>query len=178
MFNAMIVIKEIKDIGETFKVPYPAKWGNEIINLDDNIEFYEIQNGEKPVFNSNQFDLIETITLTEFKGDFLNIAEIEYSLKEKRQDEIIDFLNNSVGSWIDTQYPFWEQNKHSGKALRALNKMMLGETLTLDEQAYIDYVQACADWASECRALRDDFEYVYTTEGTLPDIVFSNKPAR
>jgi len=182
----MIVIKYNKKTGEKDKVKYPAIWGDPVPNLDKDIVFYEIKELEKPSYDTNQFTIKEKYNLTEIEGDYLLICEVEYFLVEKPEAAIIQFLNNSVGRWIDGnggrdgngEYPLWEQNKHTGKAIRYMNVIMLGGTPTAEEKEYIDYITECADWAGECRTTRDAYEAEYKETGILPVISFNPKPMR
>lgn len=157
---------------------YAALWGKEVPGLDSNLEWYELHYETAPPYNPAQYDLIEIYTLTEETGEFLKIVDVEYELVEKSESEIINYLNSSVGEYIDTNYPWWEQNKHQGRSLRFSQKLHSNIELTADEQAYLSYIIACADWAADCRQLRDDYEEIYRTEGELPEIAWPSRPVK
>ena len=105
----MIVIKYNKETSEKVKVKYPAIWGKSVPNLDKNIVFYEIKELERPTYNPDQYTVKEKYNLTEIKGEFLNICEVEYFLVEVSKDIVITNLNNSFGVWIDGVYPLYKR---------------------------------------------------------------------
>lgn len=175
----MIKALHIKSTGEIIKKEYPRKDEKPVKGLNKDLQWLDLAIEPKPDFNPIQFNLDYELNIVD------GVCVQSWVLREKPQEEVIKGLNNAVGEWIDGngnvnegQYPIWEQNKHSGKALRALNKMLAGGTLTTSEQNYINYVQKCADWAAECRNLRDDYEATYLSEGQLPAVVFPNKPEK
>jgi len=107
----MIVIKHIKSTGAKLKVKYPGIWPNLLKGLDADIEYYEIQELEKPAYNPHQFDLIELWNLTTTKGEVYNICEVSWQLQEKSQAEVINSFNQTFGTFIDSAYPLWQRVK-------------------------------------------------------------------
>lgn len=167
----MEVIKLNKLTGEKRRANYPAIWPNKIIGLDENLEFFEIEQQSKPSYNPIQYELKEIVTI-DVK------AVISYEKTKKSDTHIILALNDSVGKWIDSNYPLWEQNKHTGKVLRYFNLINSGKTPTVQELRYIDYIQLCADWATECRDLRDEYQSIIENGEDLPIITWPIKPIK
>lgn len=172
----MIVFKHTIDIDKIERVEYPAKWGNEVVGLDKNISFYEIVEGERPVYNPNQFTLAENIELTDTMGENkLKLANVIYSLIEKNEAQIINYLNTELGNHLDNQHPTWERVKYHVEANSMRWDIGL-ENFTVEQQARYDYIIAINIWVNECRTLRDDYEQIYKAEGTLPTVNFPPKP--
>ena len=112
---------------------------------------------------------------------YLNHSHIliatKYQLIDKTKDEVIEALNDSLGKHLDTSYPFWEQNKHSGRALRYISSLSMGGTPTAEETNYINRkVVVLADWASRCRVERDNREKEYRDNDIFPSFEWEARP--
>ena len=168
----MIKARRNIETGVIVEKQYPRSDNEPIIDLDDNLEWFDIQTEAKPDYNPYQYNCLPQLNIVD------NVCIKRWNLIEKTEPEIVQGLNNAVGEWIDNKYPFWEQNKHSGKALRYANTLILGQTPSEYDLTYIQYITDCADWASQCRVKRDELENEYKTTGVLPEVIFPEKPIK
>lgn len=139
----MKVIKHIISTGTKTKVDYPAIWGEPVIGLDPDINFYEIQEQPKPPYNPEQFTISEVWTLTENVGEFLSVCEIGWQLTEKSQTEVINNLNRTFGEFIDNAYPLWQRIKDLNYpsdegTMRKAQEAALRDERQAREDAYIN----------------------------------------
>lgn len=167
-----------KSTGKGEKKKYPRKDNIIIPDLDKNLEWYELKYAPRPVINEMQYYLREYVERGDVIENTLPIATVNYAIEQLGEAIVITNLNNSVGRHIDASYPQWEQSKHAGKSLRFLYKLQTGQLITEEETKYITYIQTLADWVSECRELRDLYENEFLTTGTLPEVIWPERPLK
>jgi len=149
-----------------------------IDGLEENLEIFKIID-VAPLFDINKQRLsIDGYLFTnEAYNEHIKIAKLNYIISDIPPDEIIKKLNNSLGNHLDSNYPFWEQNKHSGKGLRYISTLMQGGTPTQEESSYINSkVIVLADWARRCRDERDKREKNYLENNIFPSFEWEMRP--
>ena len=173
----MKVIKHIKDTDCKEFVQYPTKMGNLVVGLDANIEYYEIVEFDKPICNLEQFNIKQTIELTEIKGQYnLNIANVKYLKEEKSKNVIINYINTNLGEFLDREYPHFLRIKHLKEATIFEIRIGTEENISEEEQNRYDYINSLDSWITECRQQREDFERTFLDTGILLDLIYSPKP--
>ena len=172
----MIVIKVHN--GEITKSKYPAMWGNKVVDLDSEIEYYEIVLADKPPYNPNQFATEEHIQLTDIYGtNKLKIANITYPIIEKSEAQIINFLNQNLGEYLDSEQPLWKRVRDNTTA----NDMRwdIGkDQFTAKNHEDYDFIKSVEAWEKKCRKDRDNYEKHYKNTGTLQEVVYDVKPVK
>lgn len=158
-------------------VEYPAVWGNLIQGLADNIKYYEIRDN-KPSYNPIFQKITPSYIPTDEKGELLNICNIEYTVETLDVSIVEIKLNDKVGQHLDSLFPEWERSKHSGKSLRAAEKLITGEALTEAEETYLAYIKETANWCRDCRLLRDAMQQEFELYGTIMSTDFPNRPEK
>lgn len=175
----MKVIKKIVSTGEKNMIQYPRTDMGPIIGLDNDIKFYGIEETTIPDFDNKLYKLqVEEEWLDEpFNGlSHLGTYRKNYTIVPLSNDIIINNLNKSVGNWIDTEYPLWEQNKHTGQILRLMQ--ISSYERTDEENSRYNWIIATADWAKSCRELRDLKETQLISNGILPSFEWPLRPEK
>ena len=158
--------------------PYPSRdITKPVPGLDSDLRIYMLFPSEVPTYNG-QFEMVhESITYTdEATEEYPHIykAITSYTVSRLSDEEIIDALNNSVGSWIERHYPYWKQLKYSKRRMSYIEK----ETLTKEEQDDYNYIKSIDAWAEQCRIDRDQMESNFIENGVLPSLQWSEAPQR
>lgn len=168
------------DTSEKRKVKYPRNDYNPIYNIDSNIKYYAIVESEKPLHDSRTHRLVvhEDVIDEAWDGhDHIGVYNISYSVEQLPNDVIIQNLKDSVGQYIDEQYPYWEQNKHQAQIFRLLFEV--GEAnWDIYDQARFNWIHNLGNWARAQRNLRDQMEYELVEMGTLPDFIWEDRPEK
>jgi len=88
---------------------------------------------------------------------------------------IIDKLNESLGNFLDREYPIWERTKHAGEGSYILNLMITGN-LTEEEIKRKEYIDSTYNWITNCRLERDRRELEYLTNNIFPSFEWEARP--
>lgn len=167
----MIVIKKE---GDSIKeVKYPANdIKKPIVGLEKDIQYYWINETERPSFNPNKSRLSDEFVLT----DDIH-PEYKHLLVCNKIWKIIDFdaqivikkLNDSLGNHLDTEYLTQTRIKHSDE----LNGVY-GEVT----QERIDYLMELKQWQKRCIDERDKRELDFLNNNIFPDFIWEPKPIK
>lgn len=154
------------DNGEQKTVEYPCKDINKPApGLVKGIEFYFINEAERPTPDSRLYTVKRTERLTEDVNEsypHLKNAYIDYEVVQLSNEKIIENLNSSLGQHLDTNYPIWKRIKHADELITGA---------TTEREAYI---QSLKDWEQSCRDLRDLKEKELIENNQLPDFNWPN----
>lgn len=166
------VIKELNS--------FPTKYqGSPIEDFDyDNNEIFVIVEEVRPDYDTNKSYLRKTITYTEdFQPGFYQVKVCRYDWKvvNHSKETVIQKLNESLGIYLDEQYPIWERIKHAGEGNYILLAMIEGDITQdqLDRKTYIDTVY---DWITQCRADRDIRENEFVNNDIFPSFEWTDRP--
>lgn len=170
----MKVLKLKVSINKKEIVEYPRYDMGKISGLDPDIKFYYINESNKPEYNYNTHKLVlsETFVDEEPIGTYTK----SWNIEQLSNDQIIINLNNSLGNHLDTLYPEWERSKHAGESLRFILKGQ--ENWDNNDLARIQYIEATANWARDCRLERDNREQKLLINGIIPSFVWESRPSK
>lgn len=154
---------------------YPHTWGEKVPGIADHITWYEIEETDKPDdYDSRTQTATLSWELTETQGKFLNIAKQVWTITPNDSSDVSDYLNNTLGIYLDENYLTETRIKHVYE-LQCLIK--IGEdNFTDTQQARYDYLNSLMAWVVQCTELRDEYEEIFTSEGTLPELSWPDKP--
>jgi len=156
---------------------YPRNDLEPIVGLSDDIIVYYVIESDKPNYDNRthslKFNEIWSDDIYEDK-EHIKICYKNYYLSQLPNEIIIENLNNSVGDWIDNNYPLWEQNKHTGQILRLRLQKEKSEWDEFDIARY-EWIINTADWVRSCRLKRDLYEYELMNN-IIPDFIWDNRP--
>lgn len=153
--------------GEQKTVEYPNRdIAMPVQGLKTGIEFYFINEGERLSIDSNTHKVVKSERLTtEINNQYphLKNAYIDYEIVQLTNEQIVNNIDRSVGSHLDTNYPIWKRVKHADE---------LREGTTIDRETYINSLKT---WESDCRVLRDQKVNELINNNILPDFVWPEK---
>lgn len=161
-----IIVKD-KSTGSYSEIPYPNIDNVELEGLTDQYNLYTITHEERPDINENIGYLVDDIQFTEKKDDdypFLLKAVKGFKVITHSHEEIITRLNESIGQYIENNYPLWKQTRDQW---RIINN---------DERA--DYYKSLFQWADRLRAERDSRENDYIQNNIFPSFEWEPKPEK
>lgn len=171
----MFLIKDRKTGEIVERTNYPNKDISKPL-LGATVDVYKLVSESKE-YNQMTHKLVNDgyeFTNEPYEGhEHIKIAKIKYSELQLSNEEIISKLNQSLGSFLDKNYPLWERAKHAGEG-NYINWDK--DNLTqeqLDRKAYIDSIYA---WITRCRLDRDNKENELLTNGILPDFNWEKRP--
>lgn len=172
----MKVIVLNKKTGDRIFKEYPRIDLDVILGLSKEYEIYGILEINKIPVNTDTHKLCfnEEWTDEPFDGiKHIKTYKKTYYSEVLSNNIIIEKLNTSVGEWIDSNYPFWEQNKHTGQILK-LEK----DSNDWDEYdtARFNWIVDTANWARGCRELRDYKEKELIENNIIPNFIWDNRP--
>jgi hypothetical protein len=176
----MQVVQKDLNTGNYKFVKYPRNDNQPVYGLSPNIKLYGIiiDNSYAYDFKTHYIKEVEIFTDDPFPGmEHLGTYRKTYELIQLSNEQIIENLNTFVGEHIDSRYPSWEQNKHTGQLLRLL--FQLGQAnWTEKDLARYTWIVSTADWAKGCRLLRDQMEKDFLENGIIPNFEWSERPLK
>lgn len=175
----MYLIRNEKTGEVVKKEKYPARDEDRpVVGLGEDLTIYKLKD-VKPLHNDNVEFLFNKgyLFTEETYNAFIKIAKIDYEVVACLENEVVEKLNLSLGAHLDSLYPFWEQNKHSGKAIRYIHTLLAGGTPDQTDTDYItSKVLVLADWAKRCRDARDLKEKEFIKRGKVPAFEWEPRP--
>jgi len=142
----MEVIQYNKITGKYITEEYPRIDTKPVINLAEELEYFEIVKEVEPSYNINEYTIHINTILTEQKSSkfpALKVAIIEYELQLIPKNEVISNFNNAFGTFIDSAYPIWQRVKDltastNEGTIRQAQEASLRETRQERELLYIN----------------------------------------
>lgn len=131
----------------------------------------------KPEYNPKTQYLSSTETLTDNihpKYPHLLINQKSWVVENFPTENIINELNDSLGIWLDEEYPVWKRIKH-------MNRLITLNTISNLSEAEVNeknYIEALQNWEQSCRNVRDIREQEFLTNGTFPLLTWDNQPTK
>lgn len=162
---------------------YPGKDIKEAPNgfMHNNFNIYIVID-EIPEYNTD-FQNIKKLDGYKFTEDtyhgnrHIKICNPIYEVTNKSSYQIIRVLNDSLGQFLDSEYPLWERAKHAGEGCYILwNKTE--EELTEEELKRKEYIDSTYKWITSCREERDRREIEFLTNDVLPSLDWESRPRK
>ncbi len=156
----MIILKS--DNGVIKECDYPRNDYGLVVGLDEGIQYYYLEEIKPTNTNNDKYYLKdkEIVLTKEEHPEYIHLLKAikEWELIEYSQAVVIQKLSNSLGEYLDSNYPTWKRTKH----LRELQ----GQP-TKEREAYINSLFA---WEDRCRLERDHREDNYINNNIFPDL--------
>ena len=156
-----------KDISE----PLEGKSSNliQIYKIIDKIPTYDTN--KQRIINKNNYIFTEEIN----EYSHIKNAYVEYEITDISNEEIIERLNISLGTYLDEVYPLWERAKHAGEGSYILwNKTE--SDLTTEELTRKSYIDNMYNWITRCRKERDEREKNLIENNEFPSFEWEPRP--
>lgn len=156
-----------QNIGEKAKLAkYTRNDMEPIEGASDDVKWYIVKETERPVIN--QFEVIttdyETTNKQHKKYPHFFIANEVHTINQLSNEQIIQQLDASLGSYLEENYPVWKRQRHE----KQIRKGATPERL--------EYINSFDVWETNCIALRDQRESDLFNSGTLPELTWPNPP--
>jgi len=155
-------------VGVTKK--YPRNDLEPIIGLSDDIKIYLILEERIPSYDQNRYFIKKNESYTDEiyeNHEHIFIYRISWELIEFPKQKIINKLNDSLGNFLDSQYPMWERTKHLMEYMELQNKK---NGLNDEEMQRLEMIGYLNNWMNQCRAERDNKEKEFITNNIFPDL--------
>ena len=161
----MRILKQYEG-GEAKPATYVRSDMQPVEGATDDVKWYIVEETERPTIN--EFEIIRTSNelTTEANEDyphFFKAIEV-HTVSQISNDDIINMLDDSLGTHLDTNYPIWKRQKHLSELI---------EGVTGERLQYIENLKA---WESNCRAERDLRESELINNNKLPSLIWDEVP--
>jgi len=157
---------------------YPRKEISEPLTGAGDIQMYAVIENI-PVYDASESYLsvgeIELTTEIYEGNEHILIANQLYEVINYTSEDVINKLNESLGTHLDENYPIWERVKHAGEGNYILLSMIDGK-LTKEQSDRKKYIDDVYDWITKCRADRDVRELDYIEKNKFPSFEWDVRP--
>lgn len=175
----MKVILRNLSTGEIKHVNYPRHDNGPVIGLSSNLRYYVTENIDyTDSFDSNLYHLKLHEEYTDEPSStypHIYVRRLWYELELNDVNQIIENLNNSVGDYLETCFPYWKQLKYLNRYV-TLTEIQVESGLMSSEAIELEYIKSVRLWFDRVRLSRDEKEYNLVKNNVLPDFQWEAVP--